>query len=61
MKNQFGRGKRYRINPDAKDNLENVRKLLFDGKIKEAEDLAMKTMTGVGPDSRHYLPLGDLI
>lgn len=53
-------GKRYRINPDAKDNLENVRKLLFDGKIKEAEDLAMKTMTGVGPDSRHYLPLGDL-
>lgn len=53
-------GKRYRINPDTKDNLENVRKLLFDGKIKEAEDLAMKTMTGVGPDSRHYLPLGDL-
>lgn len=53
-------GKRYRINPDSKDNLENVRKLLFDGKIKEAEDLAMKTMTGVGPDSRHYLPLGDL-
>ncbi len=53
-------GKRHRINPDASDNLNNVRAMLFDGRIKEAEDLAMKTMTGVGADSRHYLPLGDL-
>lgn len=53
-------GKRNRINPDAGKNLNKIRELYFAGEIKEAEELSMKTMTGVGPDSRHYMPLGNL-
>ncbi len=53
-------GLRNRINPDSKEGLEEVRKLLFDGKIPEAEKTAMDKMAGVSPNSRHYMPLGDL-
>ncbi len=53
-------GLRNRVNPDSKEGLEEVRKLLFDGKIPEAEKTAMDKMAGVSPNSRHYMPLGDL-
>ena len=53
-------GLRNRVNPDAKEGLEEVRKLLFEGKISEAEQTAMDKMAGVSPNSRHYMPLGDL-
>src|SRR5690625_2047077 len=54
-------GPRNRNNPDALKNLSKVRELLFDGKIKEAEDLAGLSLTGVPLRQRHYQALGDLL
>ena len=53
-------GLRHRINPDAKEGLSEVRKLLADGDIPAAEKLAFEKMQGINPNSRHYMPLGDL-
>ncbi|MCM1228132.1 MAG: glycoside hydrolase family 95 protein [Clostridium sp.] len=53
-------GKRNRLNPDAKDSLNDVRKLILEEKIPEAEDLAFRKMQGVTPENRHYMPLGYL-
>ena len=51
---------RHRINPDAKEGLEEVRALLKDGNIPDAEKIAFEKMQGVTPEMRRYLPLGDL-
>ncbi len=48
-----------RINPDAKDNLEKVRKLIFDGKIPEAERLLKYAFTGTPQSQRPYQTMGD--
>lgn len=53
-------GPRHRINPDAKEGLEEVRQLIKDGDIPAAEKTAFEKMQGVSPNSRHYMPLGDL-
>lgn len=53
-------GKRNRNNPDAREGLEEVRALLREEKIQEAEAVAFQKMQGVTPNSRHYMPLGDL-
>ncbi|MBR2284401.1 MAG: glycoside hydrolase family 95 protein [Ruminococcus sp.] len=53
-------GLRHRINPDAREGLAEVRSLLIDGRIPEAEKLAFQKMQGVTPNMRHYMPLGDL-
>lgn len=53
-------GKRNRINPDAKESLDEIRKLIMEEKIPEAEELAFKKMQGVTPDSRRYMTLGNL-
>ncbi|MGN1480774.1 glycoside hydrolase family 95 protein [Porcipelethomonas sp.] len=53
-------GKRNRINPDAADGLKEVRQLIEEEKIPEAEQLAFRKLQGVTPDSRHYMPLGNL-
>ena len=53
-------GLRHRINPDAKEGLAEVRKLLADGRIPEAEKAAFSKMQGVPQNMRHYMPLGDL-
>ena len=53
-------GKRNRNNPDSLKNLDKIRTLLFEEKIEEAQDLAFKHMQGVTPNSRHYMPLGDM-
>ena len=53
-------GKRNRNNPDAREGLEEVRALLREEKIQEAETVAFQKMQGVTPNSRHYMPLGDL-
>lgn len=52
--------KRSRLNPLAADAIPKIRKLLFEGRIKEAEDLADKTM--ISPQRRQppYETLGDL-
>lgn len=53
-------GLRHRVNPDAKEALAEVRRLILDGDIPAAEKLAFERMQGVTPNMRHYMPLGDL-
>ena len=47
-------------NPDAKASIRDVRRLIFEGKEKEAEALIDKTFFK-GPHGQKYLPLGDLM
>jgi hypothetical protein len=49
-----------RINPDAQAQLETVRGLLFEGRAREAERLAMAALAGVPEEPAHYVPVGDL-
>ncbi len=53
-------GPRDRHNPDALTHLPEIRKLLFEGKLKEAERLAALALTAIPETQRHYVPLGDL-
>ena len=53
-------GLRNRINPDAREGLKEVRELIKDGNIPEAEKVAFEKMQGVTPDMRRYMPLGNL-
>lgn len=53
-------GLRHRVNPDAQEGLAEVRKLIAEGNIPEAEKIAFEKLQGVIPDMRHYMPLGDL-
>lgn len=53
-------GKMDRDNPDTLENLPEIRKLLLEGRISEAERLMRLTMSGC-PESAHpYQTLGDL-
>ncbi|WP_416148631.1 glycosyl hydrolase family 95 catalytic domain-containing protein [Salipaludibacillus sp. HK11] len=54
-------GPRDRNNPDALKHLSQIRKLLSDGRLKEAENLAAIAFTGTPETQRHYEPLGDLL
>ena len=49
-----------RINPEAKENLDNVRRLILDGKIPEAEEKLVYFFSGTPQSQRPYQPLGDL-
>ncbi len=54
-------GKRMdRNNPAARQNIPVIRRLLLDGKVKEAEDLAAKDMLAIPLRQPPYEPLGDL-
>lgn len=53
-------GLRHRINPDAKEGLEEVRRLIKSGDIPQAEKVAFEKMQGVTPNMRRYMPLGNL-
>ncbi|MBR4628503.1 MAG: glycoside hydrolase family 95 protein [Ruminococcus sp.] len=53
-------GLRHRINPDAREGLAEVRALLAEGRIPEAEKTAFEKMQGVPENMRRYMPLGDL-
>lgn len=53
-------GLRHRINPDAQEGLSEVRELLAKGDIPQAEKIAFEKLQGVSPNSRHYMPLGDM-
>lgn len=48
-----------RINKNALENLENVRELIFSGKIPEAEELLLYAFSGVPQGQRIYQTLGD--
>ncbi|MBO5226788.1 MAG: glycoside hydrolase family 95 protein [Ruminococcus sp.] len=53
-------GKRERNNPDALEGFKEIRQLLKEERIPEAEKLAFEKMQGVTPNCRHYMPLGNL-
>lgn len=53
-------GKRNRNNPDAADALNEIRNLIIEGKISEAEAMAAAKLYGTDPFCRHYMPLGNL-
>ncbi|CAG7635467.1 glycoside hydrolase N-terminal domain-containing protein [Paenibacillus allorhizosphaerae] len=54
-------GPRDRNNPDALENLPEIRRLLFDGKLKEAHRLAELAFSGTPNSQRHYMTAGDLL
>ncbi|MBQ8296891.1 MAG: glycoside hydrolase family 95 protein, partial [Ruminococcus sp.] len=56
----YSGGLRHRVNPDAQEGLAEVRALLKEGRIPEAEKIAFEKLQGVTPNMRHYMPLGDL-
>ncbi|NQT86007.1 glycoside hydrolase family 95 protein, partial [bacterium] len=49
-----------RHNPDALDGFREGRRLLLEGKVKEAEHLVKMTMTSCPKEQPPYLPLGNL-
>lgn len=53
-------GKQDRINPSAKEKLPEIRKLIMDGKISEAQELCAYALSATPPEQRHYEPLGNL-
>ncbi|MCL6457588.1 MAG: glycoside hydrolase family 95 protein [Gorillibacterium sp.] len=53
-------GPRNRNNPDARANLERIRSYLQEGKVEEAQQLAVLALSGVPETQRHYVPLGEL-
>ncbi len=53
-------GPKERINPSAREAFPLVRKLLTEGEIARAEELALEAMAGTPESQGHYLPLGEL-
>jgi alpha-L-fucosidase 2 len=51
---------RYYHNPDARKYLPQIRKLLFEGRQREAEQLAMREFMSVPLRQEKYQPFGDL-
>lgn len=47
-------------NPDALKNLHKIRSLLFEGQIKQTEELTKMVLLGTFEGQRHYQFLGDL-
>jgi alpha-L-fucosidase 2 len=54
-------GPRDRNNPDAAKVLPEIRRLIFAGKPREAERLAVLGLSGIPETQRHYEPLGQLL
>ena len=48
-----------RNNPSAKKYLPKIRELIFEGKIKEAEELCAFALSGTPEEQRHFEPLGN--
>ena len=49
-----------RNNPSAQEQLPEIRRLIFEGRIREAQDLAYFALVGTPDEMRHYEPLGNL-
>lgn len=54
-------GPRDRHNPDARSNLETIRRQLFAGELTEAHRLVQSAMTAIPSSQRHFVTAGDLI
>ena len=55
----FG-GPQDRINPSARDRIDEIRNLIFAGKIRQAQELCAFALSGTPEEMRHYEPLGNL-
>ncbi len=55
----FG-GKQDRLNPSAKEKIPEIRRLIFEGRIREAEELCTFALSGTPEEQRHYECLGNL-
>ncbi|MBO4987844.1 MAG: glycoside hydrolase family 95 protein [Lachnospiraceae bacterium] len=53
-------GEQDRNNKSAKEYLPKIRELIFEGWIKEAQDLCALALSGTPENQRHYEPLGNL-
>ena len=53
-------GPRDRNNPSALANLPDIRRLIHEGKIKEAQDLCAFALSGTPEEQAHFEPLGNL-
>ena len=53
-------GPQDRNNPSALEKLPEIRRLIFEGKIREAEELCSFALCGIPEEQRHYEPLGNL-
>jgi len=53
-------GPQDRNNKSAKKYLPKIRELIFEGRIKEAQDLCALALSGTPENQRHYEPLGNL-
>lgn len=53
-------GKQDRINPSALEKLPEIRSLIMEGKITEAQELCAFSLSGTPDQQRHYEPLGNL-
>ncbi|MFL6446620.1 MAG: glycosyl hydrolase family 95 catalytic domain-containing protein [Bryobacteraceae bacterium] len=49
-----------RVNPEARANIRVIRRMLLEGKVMEAQQLAQRTVLAVPPRQPPYEPLGDL-
>ena len=49
-----------RINPDAKENVPKIRRLIREGRIPEAEELALLSLCGTPNSQRSYETAGEL-
>ena len=49
-----------RTNPSALEKLPEIRKLIFEGRISEAEDLCALALSGLPEEQSHYEILGNL-
>ena len=54
-------GPRDRNNEDALPHLPELRSMILEGRLREAEELAAMSMAGLPEAQRHYLPLGELL
>ncbi|MBO4495227.1 MAG: glycoside hydrolase N-terminal domain-containing protein [Clostridiales bacterium] len=53
-------GPQDRNNPSALEKLPQIRRLIFEGRIREAEELCSFALCGIPEEQRHYEPLGNL-
>ena len=53
-------GPQDRNNKSAKEYLPKIRELIFEGRIKEAQNLCALALSGTPENQRHYEPLGNL-
>lgn len=52
-------GPQNRINPDSMHNLEKIRKLVKNGNVLDAQELALQSLSGTSFNERVYQPAGD--